>query len=441
MMTQGGSPRLIALTSRLSERFVGRKPRCTREKSRDEGKGKALGSLILRSLRMRKVQTASIIASVALSAALILAFGLVYGGVTKGIELSDERGGADIMVVPADAEKYLTGADLLFTGAPVSMYMTEDEVRAVSDIEGVTRVTGQFFSQTLDQSCCSATSPTRLIGVDFTTDFVVTPLLDEGFAGELGANEVVVGSRVDGISQGQISILGKPYNVVSTMAESGGELDESIVMDIDTAREISRNTDGNERYWDMYGDPSELVSCIMVEIDDEQLTRVETKLNLMRELSYVEHSETAERAQAQLKAVFVLLAGSAVLMLVVTLLQIFARFYSCVWDRKSELALYRAIGASKSDIRKLIGGEVCCLVVIGLVVGLALGAVAYESLISLLLDTLAFPFVGLGAPAVAVICLGIIALFAFVSFLSVVWPLRQVGRLDPSLAMQQGDID
>ena len=79
--------------------------------------------------------------------------------------------------------------------------------------------------------------------------------------------------------------------------------------------------------------------------------------------------------------------------------------------------------------------------VIGLVVGLALGAVAYESLISLLLDTLAFPFVGLGAPAVAVFCLGIIALFAFVSFLSVVWPLRQVGRLDPSLAMQQGDID
>ena len=222
-----------------------------------------MGSLILRSLKMRKMQTASILVSVALSAALFLAFGLIYGGVTRGIDVSAERGGSDIMVVPADAETYLTGADLLFTGAPVTMYMNEGVADEVAAIGGVTRVTGQFFSQTLDQSCCSATNPTRLIGVDFTTDFVVTPLVPEGFSGSLAPNEVIVGSQVDGMSQGQISILGEPYDVVAVMAESGGELDQSIVMDIDTAREISRGTAGNERFWSMYGDPSELISCIV----------------------------------------------------------------------------------------------------------------------------------------------------------------------------------
>lgn len=400
-----------------------------------------MGSLILRSLKMRKMQTASILVSVALSAALFLAFGLIYGGVTRGIDVSAERGGSDIMVVPADAETYLTGADLLFTGAPVTMYMNEGVADEVAAIGGVTRVTGQFFSQTLDQSCCSATNPTRLIGVDFTTDFVVTPLVPEGFSGSLAPNEVIVGSQVDGMSQGQISILGEPYDVVAVMAESGGELDQSIVMDIDTAREISRGTAGNERFWSMYGDPSELISCIMVDIDAEQLARVQTNLNLMRNVAYVEHSETAERAQAQLQSVFVLLAGAAAVMLVITLLQLFARFYSCVWDRKSELALYRAIGASTAHLKKLIGGEIACIVAVGLVAGLALGAVLYQLLLGVMLDSMAFPFIGLGVPAVMALGAGIVALFALISVLSVVWPLRQVGRLDPSLAMQQGDID
>lgn len=400
-----------------------------------------VGSLIARSLSMRKVQTISIMVSVALSAALVLAFGLIYGGVTRGIEVSAERGGSDIMVVPADAEKYLTGADLLFTGAPVVMYMNEGVIDEVASIEGVTRATGQFFSQTLDQSCCSATSPTRLIGVDFATDFVVTPLIPEGFSGSLGPDEVVVGSKVDGMSQGQISILGKPYKVVAVMAESGGELDQSIVMDIETAREVSRATAGNDRYWDEYGDPSQLVSCIMVDIDSEQLARVQTNLNLMRDVSYVEHSETADRAQAQLQAVFVLLAGAAAIMILITLLQHFARFYSCVWDRKSELALYRAIGASAGDLKKLIGGEIACIVAAGLVVGLALGAVLYQLLLALLLDSLAFPFIGMSVPAVLLFGAGIAVLFAAISALAIVWPLRQVARIDPSLAMQQGDID
>ena len=106
-----------------------------------------------------------------------------------------------------------------------------------------------------------------------------------------------------------------------------------------------------------------------------------------------------------------------------------------------ELALYRAIGASTAHLKKLIGGEIACIVTAGLVAGLALGAVLYQLLLGVMLDSMAFPFIGLSVPAVMALGAGIVALFALISVLSVVWPLRQVGRLDPSLAMQQGDID
>ena len=75
--------------------------------------------------------------------------------------------------------------------------------------------------------------------------------------------------------------------------------------------------------------------------------------------------------------VFLLLLVAAILMVVVTLLQLFARFYSTVWDRKSELALYRAIGASQADLKKLIIGEMGALVgVVGAACAMALASVS-----------------------------------------------------------------
>lgn len=175
--------------------------------------------------------------------------------------------------------------------------------------------------------------------------------------------------------------------------------------------------------------------------DAEVYEKLKIKLNLTAGVSYVENAETAERTQDQMRSVFLLLAGAAVLMLAVTVLQLFARFYSCVWDRKSELALYRAIGASQREIRGLIGGEVALLAGGGAIVGIVVGFILYRALLGVLADSLAFPFVSVGAAGMMLLIAGIIVLIAVLSFLSIIWPLRQVGRLDPSLAMQQGDID
>ena len=399
--------------------------------------------LIFHSIRMRKVQSASILISIALSAALFLVLGGIYGGVTQGISLSAERSGADLLVVPGDARSYLDEGELLYTGVPVPMYMDEDVMDAIRGLEGVERATAQFFSQTLNASCCSATDETRLVGINLDDDFIVSPLLPDGFGGQLADDEVIVGSQVDGIVDGVLHIYGKPYRVAATMAESGGDLDHSIIMDMDVARQVSAQTDGFDSTWEKYGASEGLISAIMVDATDdaEVYEKLKIKLNLTDGVAYVENAETAERTQDQMRSVFLLLAGAAVLMLAVTVLQLFARFYSCVWDRKSELALYRAIGASQREIRGLIGGEVALLAGGGAIVGIVVGFILYRALLGVLADSLAFPFVSVGAAGMTLLIAGIIVLIAVLSFLSIIWPLRQVGRLDPSLAMQQGDID
>ena len=405
--------------------------------------------LVMHSLKMHKVQSASIAISVALSVMILVTFGLVYGGVMQGVEASKSRGGADVMAIPQDSLQYIDDTELLYTGAPAPIYMSSDIVDEIASADGAAKVSAQFYSQTLNAACCSATGETRLIGIEPDTDFVVSALVDESTVRGLEGKNIIVGSAVGGVTDNQLKILGEYYNVVATMAETGTEFDSSIVINIDVAREMSSQIEGYEHYWEQYGEPEDLVSCVMVDVadsDDEDvaasnLASVQAKINLSGIASPLVRSEIVDKSQAQLQSVFLLLVIAAVLMTVVTLLQLFARFYSSVWDRKAELSLYRAIGASKADLKRLIAGEMGVLVGSGLVVGIVLGFAAQAALLGIMQGGLSFPYLALGVVPCVLLALAVILIFVIVCLISIAWPLSQIGRLDPSAAMQQGDID
>ena len=111
------------------------------------------------------------------------------------------------------------------------------------------------------------------------------------------------------------------------------------------------------------------------------------------------------------------------------------------WDRKAELGLYRALGASENYLRKLILGEAVLLTGTGAVAGTAAGYGMYRTLVSMLVEQSGFPFI---EPGAAVICSGgasVIAAAVITGCIAVALPLHQAGRIDPSAAMQKTDID
>ena len=102
---------------------------------------------------------------------------------------------------------------------------------------------------------------------------------------------------------------------------------------------------------------------------------------------------------------------------------------------------YTHLGASKGQLRALIGGEVAAIVGAGLVSGLACGAGLYVVLMDLLQDGSAFPFISPDPGETGALAAVLAAAFALLALAAIAAPLAQIGRLDPSLAMQQGDID
>lgn len=397
--------------------------------------------LVFHSLKMRKVATISVVCSVALSVMVFFALGLTYGGVQAGVQTSLARGGADLVVVPSSAADELSDTSLLFTGAPAAIYFDKSVYERICQADGVEKATPQFYSQSLNQPCCSTDGMTRVIGVDFSTDWTVQPFTNYDLSSGIADDELVVGSGAAGTVGEEMQLLGKTFKVVDRLQASGTDLDSSMLLNIDTARMLSESAQGLQYLWQKNGSPDNLLSSVLIKkTDNADVTRLITTIENSADVKVIQRSNVVENSQEQLQSVFSILLICGVAMLLITLIQLFARFYSCVWERKSELALYRAIGACTKQIKRLIAAEVGIITVLGLVCGFVLGAGFYMVLLSILQNSSSFPFIGLSPILIAALILALAVLFAILALISIAAPLRQIARLDPSLAMQQGDI-
>lgn len=397
-------------------------------------------TLIRHAISMRRTQSLATLLSVALASAVVLALALSFIGVQNGLSRSAERMGADLMVIPSEAAVGLDENALLFTGSPANMYMDESVADEIAAVEGVERVSAQFYGQTLDASCCSASTPSRLIGIDPQTDWVVSPWADADLS-QLSDGQIVVGADMEADFSDNPRVLGHDVEVAAVLDATGSDLDGSVLMGIDQVRAFVKETPELAYLWDEYGDPDTLVSCVMVDVADGAEEAVAAELSGMPGLYVVQGSATVDRVADQLCSVFAIMLGAAALLVVATLFQLFARFFSLAWDRRSELALYRALGASRREISRLIVGEAGILVGGGVAAGIMLGAVLFLLVPGVLAGAGSFPFI---APSLAlcVLCaLGTAVLFAVIGLAAVAWPLARAGRIDPSSAMQTGDID
>lgn len=398
-------------------------------------------TLIKHALRMRRTQSAATFLSVALAAAVVFALALSFMGVQNGLDASRERLGADLMVIPADAAVDLDQNALLFTGAPANMYMPSDVEARVAAVAGVERTTAQFYGQTLDASCCSATGPARLIGYDAATDWVVAPWAGAASSGVLGKSQIVAGVNLVSDFEGGGTILGHNVELAASLDATGTDLDGSVLMDIDEVRAFVKDTPELAYLWDEHGSPDGLVSCVLVDVAEGQRDAVISQLSSIEGIAVIEGSGAVEKVADQLGSVFAIMAGAALLLVAATLFQLFARFFSLAWDRKSELALYRALGASRREVSLLIGGEAAVLVGGGVAAGLVLGGLLYLAVPGMLAGAGSFPYLAPGAAVCALAALAVAALFALIGFVAVAWPLARAGRIDPSSAIQTGDID
>ena len=109
--------------------------------------------LILRNFRKRKIKFLANVLIIATGIVMIYSTIVLYLAVSTGIEINENRLGADYMVVPKGTKKLIDDDDMLLTSAPICVYMNKDLVKDIKKIDGVSNIDVQFFAQTLNASC------------------------------------------------------------------------------------------------------------------------------------------------------------------------------------------------------------------------------------------------------------------------------------------------
>ncbi len=328
--------------------------------------------LAQKNLRRKVFRSLAIIAAVMVVAATLFSVTTIMESVEQSLERGTARLGADLMVVPEKAETAARTA--LLTGKPSAFYMDKALVEKIGKIHGVRSVTSQIFLKTSPYACCDV-SDLFLIGFDPDNDFTIKPWLTNTLGRPLAADEVIMGRGITAYTVGfTLTFFNRPFKVVGMLEETGMEfIDNSIFISYAGIDRILAQS-GKEGAASTPIQPNQ-ISTVLVQVDPE-LNPDRVSLFIQAEVNGVKAIVTDRVIASVRKQLFVLLKSvlsvSAILW-VMALLLIGVVFSMIVNERRRELGIFRAMGAKKSHLFRLIMLEAAILSFLGGAVGIGLG--------------------------------------------------------------------
>ena len=329
-----------------------------------------LKSLPFANLRYRAGRTVGLVVLVALLAFVAYGGALVVSSMQNGLASLEARLGADVLVAPMTAKSKVDLEEVLVEGTPNSFYMDANFVDEIAAIEGVEKVSPQYYLATVKAGCCSM--PVQVVGFDPSTDFTIQPWIARTYGGELGLDDVVVGCNITGAPGATIKLYGVDCTIVAKLEKTGTSLDNAVYATNETLRDLMAGATKQGKPVLADRDPDEVVSTILVKVENGySVESVTDDINL-----HV-RGVWAERARAMTAGVSDGVAGmsqlvgtlmAALWLLAVALLVVV--FTVIGRSRMREFAVLRVVGASRGALARVVLVESLVVSLIGALAGI-----------------------------------------------------------------------
>jgi len=391
-----------------------------------------LTSMALRNLRRRPLRTGILVAALSLMvAALVFALSFVMR-VNASIQLTSDRLGADLLVVPTGA----TGAaeDILVENRATSFYMDKSIVEKVRKIKGIDKLSYQTYLVTLTGLCCGVPG-SLVVAFNQETDFIVTPWLKNRLGRKLRKGEAIVGSESAfnislGLVEMEAKLFGNVFNMVGVLDKTGSGLDTAVFISDDNMEDILKNS--------MTEIKPDQISVIFAKIKkDADLYKVMSEIeNNIIEVDVVMRKDIGKSLLSTLgdiKRIFY------ITMILATLLSIFlvwAIFTAIANERTREIGIMRAIGAKEGHVVRLFLFEVLVLGAIGSVAGIAAGT-SLSLVMAKSFSILKNLPVDLSMTSRATIAVAGLLFGTGICVLGALSPLQRLKKLEPLLVIKQ----
>ncbi len=329
-------------------------------------------ALARKNLSRKLFRSLAIIAAVMVVAATLFSVTTIMDSVEQSLERGTARLGADIMVVPEKAEAAARSA--LLSGKPSKFYMDKSVVDKVRQVRGVREVTSQLFLKSAPYQCCDI-SDLFLIGFDPEHDFTIKPWLTSNLGRPLKADEVIMGRGITAYAVGfTVNFFDQPFKIVGMLEETGIDfIDNSVFLSYAGIDRILAHSGENSVI--AASIPKDKVSTVLVQVDPD-ISPDRVALFIQAKVDGVKAIVTNHIIASVRQQLFILMRSVlsvSLILWVMAVVLVGVVFSMIVNERRRELGIFRAMGARKGHVFRLIILEAAILSLAGGLVGVALG--------------------------------------------------------------------
>lgn len=363
---------------------------------------------------------------------------VVFAMLQKGIELSEEKIGADILIISSKSE--FPKSEFLYTSDPTRRYIPYEDLKFLENYEEIEQINYQFFTHTLSEGCCTTDEKTRVVGFDQEDDYIIRPWLREQNIEFLKEDEVVIGTDIALRKGDQISLLGKVFTVAGKLNRTGTGLDYTIFLDMEQARKLAKEKFSPSVFKGR--EVEDLVTSVYLKLKPQASIHALTEnINATQDrVMAISKADSIEHIKLQIQAWRGIVGFLTVAILLLAVFSLFSRYDAMIRGRTKELGYMRAIGMSHLQIMGSCVLEILILCGFSAIISGALVSFSTPSVIRYLQGHFNFPISDFNMELIFFIFGTSAVLSISLSLISGLIPTFKINSMQPKDAMNRGEL-
>ena len=399
----------------------------------------SIKKLPLINLRRRPGRTIALVLLTAFLGLSVFGGSVIVMSLRQGLSSLENRLGADIIVVPSEAQSKASFKNMLLQGTTGAFYMSSDNLARTLEVEGVEKAAAQVFLASLKADCCSI--KIQVIGFDPETDFILQPWIEESCSQDLGLLDVVVGTNV-GANVGEIlRIYDERCHVAGRLAATGTGLDSAVYCTMDTMKQLLKAAEEKGITHKVSSDDQEMISAIYVKVrEGYDIGKVNSAIQgHTRKASAVRTKSMITDVSGALAGIARTVTWLIAAVWALAFLILLVVFVMIANERRKEFALLRLLGTSRSMLAGVVRRETLLCSLIGGVLGIAAASVLVFPFSAFIEIRLQLPYLMPPAWMIFLISAGVLAGVLLAGMLASAWAVRRLGRADPGTVLREGN--
>ncbi len=395
-------------------------------------------SLSVKNLIRKPGRTLALALLTAFLALAVFGGSVVVLSLRSGLNSLEARLGADIILVPSEAQSKVSFQNMFLQGTTGAFYMDASALDKALEVEGVEKAAPQTFLASLKADCCSI--KIQVIGIDPEKDFTVQPWIARSLTRALGDMDVAVGCKVEAGMGEIIRIYEQRCKVVARLEATGTGLDTAVYCNMNTMQQLLKAAE-EKGVSHKIESGDDVISAVYIKVKDGyDIDAVNSALNSrVRKAAAVRTRSMITGVSDSLagvsRTVTILIAAVWALAFIILLLA----FALIIRERAREFAVLRLLGASRGMLgcTVLLESGLCGL--LGGVTGVGFSALLLFPFTQLIESALQLPYLMPDVKNIVWLGLGMVLLSVIVAALSSVIAAYRLSRADPGSTLREGN--